>query len=790
MNVERIGLGVAGVALAAAGLAAGGVAWRVRAPWPVTDGALEVPGLHGPVTVWRDARGVPSIAAGDAHDLLFAQGFVHAQDRLWQMQLGRMFGRGELAAAFGAAAVPADTMVWTLGLPIAAERSEAALDPDTRAALAAYAEGVNAYLAGDPVLPVEFAALGVTPDPWRVTDSLLVGEAIGMALGRNASVEAMRLRAAAALGPEAVARLMPDYPSRYPVVVASVPAEPSAAPWLAELDQPGAGSNGWVVAGSRTASGRPLLANDTHLGLSVPSVWYENALYGGPYAVTGFSLPGAPFVAIGHNDRVAWGMTSLVADTQDLFLQRVDDPVNPTRVEVAGQWVPIELERHTVAVKGAEPVEVVVRLTGDGPLANGVVWASGDLPPFALRSDVRGGSTLFRALRTLDLASDWSSFAGALGWWDRPGVNFVYADTDGNIGYHAAGRIPIRPEGDTGRWPVEGWTGTHGWVGYVPAAELPHTLNPASGFVVTANNRVVGDDYPYTITHDWGDPFRASRLTEVLSGAHGLTADDMAALQRDTFSVQADELLPYALAVPADGPLAAAAHDALARWDRRFEADSVGALVYTVWSWKLVPAILGDELGDSLVTDLDFTIRIQTDLTALLGRPDDPFFDDVHTPERESRDAVTARAFTEAVAWLGQNLGDDPAGWTWGRAHRVGFQHQPLGQTGVGPVDALFNPPALPVPGDSFSPDANGWDGARPFQVAFGPASRFVADLGDLARSRSATPLGQSGHLLHPHREDQLEAWTEAESFPMPYGREAARAAAAETLTLTPEVTP
>ncbi|MEQ1506550.1 MAG: penicillin acylase family protein [Myxococcota bacterium] len=807
MRWRRLAAGVAGFVVVAGLGVVGGVVWRVRSPWPVTDGSLDLPGLHGPVTVWRDARGVPSIHATDDHDLWFAQGFVHAQDRLWQMQLGRMFARGELAAAFGEAALDADRMVWTMGLPDAAAASEAQLDPDTRAALEAYADGVNALLDRGGPLPIEFAILGVTPDRWRVTDSLLVGEAIGLALGQNASTEVLRLRLAAKVDPTIVASLLPDAPDRYPVVVPAAPAgdaPPDAASdgteappplpgMVPRLGHPGAGSNAFVVAGSRTATGRPILANDTHLALSSPSVWYENGLYGGRYAVTGFSLPGAPFVAIGHTVSaageagVAWGMTSLVSDAQDLYLERLDDPAAPTTYELDGQWLPLERTTHLLAVAGGEPVPFEVRSTRHGPLANQALYGAAGLPPVSLRSHVREGSTLFGSMAAMNRATDADAFVAALRGWDRPGVNFVYADTAGAIGYHAAGRIPVRPDGDTGQWPVEGWTTAHDWVGEIPFDALPQVRDPASGFVVTANNRVVGDDYPYTITHDWGDPFRAARLTDRLAAAGPLTIDDAAALQRDTFSVQADELVPFLQAAKPTDPVAIAALGRLDGWDRRFETDSVAATVYFVWAWKLVPAVFGDELGDPLMTDADPILRIQTDLPALLARADDPVFDDRRTADVvETRDVIVDRALAEAVAWLSDTLGDDPDAWTWGAVHHVGFQHQPLGQTGIAAVDRLVNPPELPVPGEGFAPDATGWDGLRPFAVTFGPAMRFVADLGDLRRSRGSTPLGASGLLFHPHSGDQLGAWIEAASYPMPSGPDEAAAAAVETLTLNP----
>ncbi|MEZ4236227.1 MAG: penicillin acylase family protein [Myxococcota bacterium] len=791
-------LGAAVLALVVAVGAGGAGIWRVRHPWPQTSGRLALPGLHGEVTVWRDARGVPSVSATDAHDLFFAQGYVHAQDRLWQMQLGRSFARGELGALFGEAALDADRMVLTYGLPQAAEATAAHLDPDTRAVLEAYAEGVNAYLDGHPgaALPVEFAVLGVTPDAWRVTDSLLVGESIALALGQNASTEVLRARLEARLGHEAADALLPDAPSRFPPVVPTLPpTEPAdeaapdgALPFAPRPGDRSAGSNAFVVSGSRTASGRALLANDTHLALGAPSVWYQNALYGGGFAVTGFSLPGAPLVVIGHNDDVAWGMTSLVSDAQDLYLERLDAPDDPQFYEFAGEVVPVAREEHLLAVKGGDPVPFTVITTRHGPIANQALWHAADLPPVALRSDVRLGSAIFPSLRRLDRAHDWASFTEALRGWDRPGLNFVYADAAGHIGYHAAGRLPVRPDGDDGRWPVAGWTGEHEWQGEVPFDELPSLFDPPSGFLVTANDRVVDDAYPYTITHDWGDPYRAARLRELLDADPALTLDAAAAIQTDPRSLQADALLPTLLALHPEDPLQADLLGRLAAWDHRFEPDSVPALVYAAWAWKLVPDVLGDELDDAdLLADYDPVARIQLDLPSLLERPDDPLFDDRRTPEREDRDAIAARALTEAVDALRERLGDDPDAWTWGALHTVGFQHQPLGQSGIPPLERLFNPPPLPVPGEAFAPNATAWDGVSPpFRVTFGPSQRFLVEAGAWQGARGVTPLGQSGQLFHPHRHDQLSAWADGTSFPMPFGPDAAAEAAAETLTLIP----
>ncbi len=543
----------------------------VRRAWPELDGRLAAPGLQAPVEIVRVEPGVPHIYAKNAHDLFFAQGYVHAQDRLWQMEFNRIVGQGRLASLFGEGALEIDRIMHVLGLAKAAERDWQVLSPDTRAALTAYADGVNAYLSTHRGrLPIEFTVLGVEPQPWKPVDSLTWGKMMALNLSQNHPFEILRAHLIAKLGEPVARRLMSPYPSTGPVIVppgahgfAGFPTPRAERTRLALL--PGLsmisgigqawGSNGWVVAGSRTASGRPLLANDTHLGLQLPSVWYQIGLHGGGYDEAGFSFPGMPFVEIGHNRRIAWGITNLCGDVQDLYIEKLDDAKHPRRYQYQGQWRDLVLRREEIAVKGKPAVVLEVPETLHGPIINDAISELKGSPPTALRWPAFGGTRLVDALAALNRAEDWKSFHQALEAWETPSVNFVYADMDGHIAYQSTGRIPIRAAGHQGLVPVPGWDGRSEWQGFIPYEEMPKSVDPPSGFIVTANNKVVGDDYPYFIAYDMADPYRAQRITDLLAAGHKFTLAGLRAIQAETAGLPVAAMRPYLLAVkPAERP--------------------------------------------------------------------------------------------------------------------------------------------------------------------------------------------------------------------------------------------
>jgi penicillin G amidase len=778
--------------------------WLVRRAWPEVDGRLAVPGLSAPVEIVRVEPGVPHIYARNAHDLFFAQGYVHAQDRLWQMELNRNLGAGRLAELFGEGALEIDKVMRVLGLSRAAALDWRTLSPATRALLTAYADGVNAYVSAHRGrLPIEFTILGVEPRPWTPVDSLTWGKLMSLNLSLNHAFEILRVHLIARLGEPVARRLVSPYPATAPVIVPpgvhgyagfAVPrrsrTDLAALPGLAMISGAGTvwGSNGWVVAGSRTASGRPLLANDTHLGLQLPSIWYQVGLHGGGYDVAGFSFPGMPFVVIGHNQRIAWGITNLCADVQDLYIEKLDDAKHPRRYQFKDAWRDLVLRREAIPVKGKPEVMFEVRETHHGPIVNDVLPELKGSPPMALRWPALGGTRLIDALSAVDRATDWPSFHRALAAWDTPSVNFVYADVDGHIAYQSTARVPIRAAGHQGLVPVPGWDGRSEWQGFIPYEEMPRLLDPPAGFIVTANNKVVGDGYPHYLAYDMADPYRAQRITELLAAGRRFTLEGLRAVQADTLGLPAAALRPLLLAVPPAGERERTALDEVRRWNLRHEPEAAGASVFEVWYWYLLGDILEDELGPDVLKEYRTTGLSQVpSIVGLMSRPDDPLFDDRRTPAVERRDDIVRRSLTKAVAWLAERYGDDPADWTYGRMHSITFVHAPLGQSGIAPLERLFNSATFPARGTAFTVDAAMADSTPPFPVVFGTAQRMIVDLGALEASTWVNSTGQDAQLFHRHREDQIPKWEAVESYPMRFGKAAVEAHPEARLTLVPE---
>jgi len=775
----------------------------VRRGWPEVDGRLAVAGLQAPVEVVRVEPGIPHIYARNAHDLFFAQGYVHAQDRLWQMEFNRILGQGRLSALFGEGALDIDKAMHVLGLTQAAARDWQVLAPGTRGLLTAYSDGVNAYLQTHRGrLPIEFTLLGVDPTPWTPIDSLTWGKLMSLNLSQNHPFEILRAHLINKLGEPVARRLMSPYPAGSPVIVPSAaqalagfhaPRQtPNRFAALAALARiagtgPAWGSNGWVVAGSRTASGRPLLANDTHLGLQMPSIWYQVGLHGGGYDEAGFSFPGMPFVVIGHNQRIAWGITNLCADVQDLYMEKLDDPAHPRRYLFQNAWRDLTVRRDEIAVKGKPNVVLEVRETLHGPIINDAIPELKGSPPTAIRWPALGGTHLIDALAALNQAHDWPSFHQALAAWDTPSVNFVYADVDGHIAYQSTGQIPVRAAGHQGMVPVPGWDGRSEWQGFIPYEELPKLLDPPSGFIVTANNKVVGDDYPHFLAYDMADPYRAQRITELLSAGHRFTREGLRNVQADTAGLPAAALRPFLLAVPPAGEREKQALDEVRRWDLRYEPEAAGASVYEVWYWYLLQDILVDDLGPSVFKEYQTVGLSQVpSIIDLMTRPNDPLFDDRRTPAVEHRDDIVRRSLTHAVAWLAKRYGSDPAGWTYGRVHSVTFVHAPLGQSGIAPLERLFNSATFPARGTAFTVDAGMADFTAPFAVTFGSSQRVIVDFADLEASTWVNSTGQNAQLWHRHREDQIPKWEAIESYPMHFGEAAVRGHAESRLTLVP----
>ena len=779
----------------------------VRRCWPKTNGQVSVDGLEAEVVVMRDDWGVPHIYASNPRDLFFAQGYVHAQDRFWQMEFWRRIGSGRLSEVLGESALDKDRFIRTVGWHRAARRDVERLDEASLAVLEDYAAGVNAYVAQHRNhLGLEFKVLGLTGtgveiEPWTPVDSVAWGKVMAWDLSGNRSQELLRAHIADRLGDQAVEELVPPYADAYPVIVpgevvnASLQAVPDVALGKVALG-PGEylGSNNWVVAGERTESGMPLLANDPHLGIQMPSIWYEIGLHCDPvgpecpYNVVGASFASTPGVIIGHNDRIAWGVTNLGPDVQDLFIERVN-PENPDQYAYKGEWRDMEVLREEIRVAGRdEPVVVDVRVTHHGPIINDVVggteenWSFG-WQPLALSWTALRPGTLVKSILLLDQARNWEDFRHALSYWDAPSQNFVYADVDGNIGYQAPGRIPVRAAGN-GTRPVPGWTGEYEWVDTIPFDALPSAFNPAQGYVVTANNAVVGSEYPYLISQDWAPGYRACRICELIEADDRLSLEDFRSIQANNAPVWAEEVLPYLLALTPQDPRLQEAVELLRAWDGCAERDSAAAALFEAFRLHLIDATFSDELGKDLLAQA--RPKVMNALPGLLAEGDTTWFDNVDTAGLERRDDVLLRALGGAVEDLSATLGPRMERWHWGDLHTASFDNQSLGQCGIGLVESLFNRGPLAIDGSLGTVNQADYSLSEPYAAKTIASYRQIIDLADLSRSVSMHTTGQSGHPFHRHYDDMIEPWRDVEHHPMLWERADVEENAVGTLVLTP----
>jgi penicillin amidase len=813
---------------------------------PKVDGELTIAGLDGAVDVYRDGMGIPHIYATTAHDLFMAQGYIHAQDRFWQMDFWRHIGSGTLSEMFGAGQVDTDKFLRTLGWRQIAEQEYAQLSPESKAILEDYSAGVNAYIQDrTPVqLSLEYSILtgllnrGYKIEPWTPINSLTWGKSMAWDLGGNMDDEIERAILLKTLTPEQLADLYPAYPADYPVIVPKIgvgtpPANPvtSISDQLSDIDfQPvrdkltlldnvlgptnsDIGSNSWVISGKLTATGMPLLANDMHLSIQMPSIWYQNDLHcqpkseACPFEVTGFSFAGVPGVVAGHNDRIAWGFTNLGPDVQDLFIEKVN-PDNPDQYEVDSKWVDFETRKETIKVGGGDPVELTVRISRHGPiisdsygpLKDEVDPKDKEAQPFKDKSGISlpehyaiamswtalKPSTPFEAIWGFNKAQNWDEFRAAARDFHVPAQNIIYADVDGNIGYQTPGDIPIRKKGD-GTLPVSGWNSEYDWTGYIPFDDLPYVFNPQSGYIATANNQANPRDYPYLITKDWDYGQRAARIVGMIQSAPGkIDAAYIQSMHGDSKNLNAETLVPILLSLKLDPELASVRDQFLASWDYQERADSVSAPLFeTFWS-----NLLSDTFNDDLPKDYWPTggDRWYEVMRNLVQQPNSPWWDDKDSESVvETRDDMFIRAFNEAVNQMQKDYGKDTAKWpAWGKVHTATFRNLTLGESGIGPIEALFNRGPFATSGGKSIVDATAWDVGESFEVVTLPSEREIVDLSNLDASLAVHTTGQSGHAFNKHYADMAPLWAEVQYYHMWWDQASVKADAESHLRLTP----
>ncbi|WTM14574.1 penicillin acylase family protein [Isoptericola halotolerans] len=828
----------------------------VRKPLPEVSGTQNVPGLTGQVTVHRDEQGVPQVYASTSEDLFAAQGYLHAQERFFEMDYRRHVTAGRLAELVGdvPAAIDADKVIRTFGWRDVAEEEWNLVSPESRSYLQAYAQGVNAYLAdrSPDEIALEYTVLGTAvdvpdPAPWDPVDSLAWLKAMAWDLRGNYDDELDRALAYSTLEDvELVNELFPSFAEggNTPILaesdltvgdeggargsrsvtevawgdaaldgaVSSAAAAVEAVPVLVGTGE-GTGSNSWVVSGDLTESGSPILANDPHLALDVPSLWSQVGLHceqvgdDCPFDVAGFSLAGFPGVVIGHNADLAWGLTNMGADVTDFFVERIRDDTW-LRDADAEEWEPMEVRSETIRVAGGDPVELEVRSTGHGPVVSSVVdvgavvgspteagTAFGEYAVSLSWTALEPGRTA-DAIFAMDAASDADDVQAAAALFDVPAQNIVFATTDGHIGYQAPGRVPDRrrvtgPVPADGTWPRPGWDPRYDWQGWVDAEDMPRALDPEEGFIVAANQAVLPSGAGPYLTQDWDHGFRSERIRELLgeqvAAGRPFTVTDMNGLQNDDWSPFAAELVPVLLDVELDDPYDAAGQELLAGWDYTTGTDSAAAAYFNAVWRNLLRATFWDDVPEGMRPSGGS--RWLVVVRDMLERPEDPFWDDRSTVNVvETRDEALTQALVTARRDLTVELSKEPEDWSWGALHTLSLSHPVVGGEGVPAlVRDYVNPRPVEMPGGSSIVNATSWDASTgSFAVTTGPSMRMVVDLGDLDGSTWVTVTGTSGHPGSAHYTDQLSAWAAGETFAWPFSRQAVEESAQDTATLVP----
>jgi penicillin amidase len=782
----------------------------IQRPTPKASDRREIAGLSERVEILLDKHGIPHIYAQTERDAIFAQGYMHARDRLWQMEQNRRIASGTLSELYGESALDVDRFSRIVGFRRAAQAEAEQMDAETRATVEAYVAGINAYMEANlGRLAAEFNLLRHTPERWQVVDVVALYKLFGWSLSINWESELTRLQLMSALGPIRAAELEPDYPEKTPIIMEALDSYEmvrllsTAGLLMNEYEKirqwvgqpaPGMGSNSWVVAPKHTQTRRAILCNDPHLALQIPGIWYENALHSPTLEVSGVSYPGIPGVLIGHNEEIAWGLTNAYVDVQDLYIERADGE-NPTRFEYQGAWEDAEVLEETIQVRRqTEPHVERVVITRHGPLISSFLKES-DLQPLSLRWMGHTPGHGLRSILNLNRAQDWDAFVKALTDWGLAPQNISYADKDGNIGYLLAGAIPVRRQ-NLGLVPAPGWDGAHEWAGTVPAHELPRLFNPSSGRIILANNKVVGDDFHHFLGVDYLPGWRAARLQEMLTEKERYSLRDMEEMQLDVTSKFAAALTPFFLQLNSDDPFIKVAIGYLRRWTYNMDPDSTAGLILHYALICLLDEIYGKKLGKlrdpyfgvtrSPIFLMDgFAHRATTKLIELLtNEVESPWYTDAETQRHRTRDEVLYAALSQAIKLIRSELGDNARRWNWGRVHQVRYVH-PLGSVRL--FRSLFNRGPFPVGGDATTPNQTSYAPQLPLGLVQVTASyRQIYDVGVWDAAKCVTTSGQSGHPMSPHYADQITMWREGVYHVMPWSREAVRTAARNRIELLP----
>lgn len=755
-----------------------------------TDGDVKVVGLQSESKIVRDAHGVPYISANSEYDAYFALGFVHSQDRLWQMDMSRRIGAGRTSEYLGEKFIQIDVTMRTLGFYEHAETMWKQLPEHDKKVLEAYSAGINAQIDTLDIFPAEYGLYQISPQKWTPQDSLIVMQKFAWDMATNVNSEIKRTLLLQTFGADKTELLMDIGKSDISLLVQSMQGATDSLPSLVKdhdlSSKQFVGSNAWVVAGKYTESGAPLMAADPHLETTIPSAWYIANLQIADFELSGATIPGLPFVVMGRNSDIAWSVTNMHADTQDVFIEKIN-PVNRNQYVRDGKFHDMELKEENIFVKrpfvnDAPPMKLTVRRTANGPVMSDY---SSQLQDFVYSLNWTGdrlSAKSFSSFLSLNKAHDWNSFNEAMSEHTAPVFNFLYADNEGNIGHLAPGYFPIRGKGQYGDLPVAGWDNSYGWQGKIPFSEVPRTFNPASGYLVTANQKVVADDYPYHISSDWQSSDRAERISaelqRLITEKNGkLSVADMEALQGDMYSPSVSKLLPYLQAAtftPENVEFVESLPQALEivkKWDGDMSKNSQGATIYMSWLAYVNTLILSDEFQVSAFNPSSEVLLHQMlneanypFLIKILSQPNHEWCDFRDTEKVESCADIVNQAFLLAVRELEDRVDDDPSDWMWGDSHEIDYTHFPFagGDEAVDiagmmlfnrSIHAGGNGDSVNVAPSSFHPDAK-------FIQQFAASYRQVLEVKPKGVAKVIVNTGQSGNPLSPHYDDMISMFS------------------------------
>ena len=742
---------------------------------PSLTGSVQLRGLQGTVKVFRDRYGIPHMKAESELDAFFAQGFVTAQDRLWHMEYDRRRGSGRWAEAVGESAVAQDKMMRRFRLEASAKADYQVMDPHTKDVFDAYAAGVNAFITSGDALPVEYRITRLEPEPWQPWDGLTAYKVRHISMGVFES-KVWRARMVREVGPEAAGKLFPGFEPGYLMILPPGSTSPGpldeglkelaeGAAGLNPLNEMDSGSNSWVLSGAETATGKPILAGDSHRALDTPSAYYQNQVACPEFDVVGLSFPGVPgFPHFGHNGRVSWSVTHTAADYQDLYVERFQDG----KYLYKDRWLDAETHDETIKVRDGTDVHTKVTVTQHGPVIAGYPDQGSGLA-FKYTATERASTwpeILWRMLRVENSKELVDSMSG----WVDPCNNLLFADIHGNMGYLCRGRIPIRSRVN-GWLPVPGWMGEHEWEGDIPFDELPVSINPPEGYIATANNRPVGDDYPHYIAIDFTPEFRVRLVTEGLKSLHRPTAEDMEQVHAQRVSIPALAYLGVVKQIDPKDAAIKAAKDLLLDWNGEMNANQVQPTIYSAMRDAMLKEVLETNLTEKLAYDAwhpadrglgSFSNRLKARLVAMIEQDDRSLL-----PEGDTWPTAVARALSKAVATLSERLGGDMGQWQWERVHQARPKHNL--SAAFPELAELLDPPAIPSSGDGDTPLQGGYSPANPATVTSLSVARYSYDPSDWENSLWVVPLGSSGHPGSPHYADQSETWRQVKMIPMGY---------------------